>query len=156
MCAYHTLCPLTRPKLFILFFLPLLFFLPFVCLPAFHAVTQSLSEPLSHQHFSLSLCHTVSPTWLCLSWLSLYWHSWVGVVVCVSLACSLTFTLTHVLFAEDELKLSHWRQRVRERKWRRLRETFRKKDEIDEFTVSACRIYEKKNRIEHNRFRPYN
>lgn len=59
MCAYHTLCPLTRSKLFILFFLPLLFFLPFVCLPAFHAVTQSLSEPLSHQHFSLSLSHSI-------------------------------------------------------------------------------------------------
>lgn len=110
----HTLImcnPLILPQLSVLFYFLLLFLL-LCCVFArlLFAVTKSLSDPLSLQHFSLPV--TVSPTCLCLSWPSLrVSYELACFAVCVPLACLLTFT-KHVLFEKDELRLTPLRQRA--------------------------------------------
>lgn len=107
-----TLCthsfPPNSPCIFLVFA-----FLSLLCMFACLSVTQSLSAPWSLQHFFLSLClsHTLPHNVMLFLAKAVCWLMWVGVFVCVSLPCSLTLTITHVLFAEDEPR-APWRQRA--------------------------------------------
>lgn len=110
--SLHTVPTHSTPTLSYFSCLCLSFSLLFACLS--YAITQSLSEPLSLQHFSLSIClsHTLPHMVMLLLAKLVWWLIWVGVFVCVSLASVLTFTITRLLFAEDEPRLTPWRQRT--------------------------------------------
>lgn len=60
--------PTHSPQTLHVFFLSSPFFLSFVCLPAFLSLSLCLHPDHSSTSFSLSACHTLSPTTLCSSW----------------------------------------------------------------------------------------
>ncbi len=151
-CALITHCAHSFFPNSIPFFLPLPIFLSFVCSPAFHMLSLSLclnpynsSTALSLSlSLSLSLClsHSLPHMVMLVLAKPVCWLVWVGVLVCVSLACSLTLTATHVLFADYEPRLTPWRQRAGDGNEEAERDF--QEDEMDSFTAAACWVFTQK------------